>query len=194
MFMLRINNMRNNKAAFKPPKAIRLFAKPDALFLCAVHVGLVVYFTLGYLNELKRHDTFDLKSTFLILCVYGVAAFVSYEFHKRIWDKLFASLVVKEDEIIWKCPTKKSKSILNGNIRFIGVESENAFNGLEYPFIFISSSPYPREFAHKIDKLPVTNDFLKFWYTPELATYLLSHFPGEKTGSLSRYHQNRSKK
>lgn len=185
--------MRNDKVVFKPPKAIRLFAKPDAVFLCGVLVGLVVYFTLGYINEFNSQDSFDLISTLMIICVYGVAAFVSYEFHKRIWDKLFAFLVVKEDEIIWKCPTKKSKSILNGNIRFIGVELENAYIGLEYPFIYISSSPYPREYAHKIDKLPVTNDFLKFWYSPELATYLLSHFPGEKTGSLGRYHQKRSK-
>ena len=185
--------MGNDKVVFKPPKAIRICARPLAMILYSLAIGIALWFTVGYFDEFVTRSTVDVETTFCLILGYGVIGFFLYEFHKGLWSKLFASLEIKEDGVTWRCPTRKTRMIPNENIRYIGVEFENSYNKQDYPFIYISSSTYPTEFAHKIDRLPVTNDFLKFWYTPELGTYLLTHFPSEKTEILSRFHHKQNK-
>ena len=78
--------------------------------------------------------------------------------------------------------------------RFISVELEDSFNKLDYPLIYFTTSWYPKEYAHKINKLKNTDQFIKFWYTEELAEYLITHLPKEKTGGLQYYHNMHTRK
>ena len=44
------------------------------------------------------------------------------------------------------------------------------------------------------NKLKNTDQFIKFWYTEELAEYLITHLPKEKTGGLQYYHNMHTRK
>lgn len=178
---------------FSPPKVIRLIAIPATMILYGFALGAIMNLTLLFIHEYQEGVT-GIKGLFGLLLLYAGSGYGFYILWIGLWDKLFSSICVEENRIVWKCPLRKKRTILKYSVNFIGVEAENAFNGLEYPFIYISRSPFPKEFSHKIDKLPCRDGFLKFWYTDEFAAYLLTHFSNEQTKSLAYYQQVKKQK
>ena len=106
------------------------------------------------------------------IIIFGFWAFVL-----GLWDKLFATLSVERDRVIWKCLLKRTRRITMENVRYVGIEYEDSYSGLPYAYIYISATPYPKEYAHKINKLRCRDDFLIFRFSIELKDYLLATIP-----------------
>lgn len=127
-----------------------------------------------------------------ILSLVAILSIVTH--FTSLHEKLFAKIKITNDKIIWRCILKKKHTMAIQDCRFISVELEDSFNKLDYPFIYFTTSWYPKEYAHKINKLKNTDQFIKFWYTEELAEYLITHLPKEKTGGLQYYHNMHTRK
>lgn len=190
---------------FHTKKEIRYFARPFLMIL-TMSMTIVTVFTI--------YCAFR-RETFTVLNIYvdnedgglqmAIAAMMSTAFlvlwfsvfWRELLEKLFAKIKIRDDAIIWKCVFRRKHTMRVQDCRFIGVELENSFNQLDYPYIYFAKVRYPKEYEHKINELKNTDDFIKFWYTEELAEYLLTHFPKERTGSLQSYrfsHEMKSKK
>lgn len=192
---------------FHTKKEIRYFARP---FLVLMSISLTIAIVFFGYCALHREPF-----TIFNICVdvdnedgglgLGVSVIVMltcwvfwiFVFWRELLEKLFAKIKIVDDTIIWKCIFRRKHTMRIQDCRFIGVELENSFNQLDYPYIYFTKVRYPKEYEHKINELKNTDDFIKFWYTEELAEYLLTHFPKERTGSLQSYrfsHEKKSKK
>lgn len=127
------------------------------------------------------------EAVLMIAILAGAMILGGVILHKHYWAKCFSTLIVTEKEIIWKCPFRKKLSLDWDECKYIGVQLEESYNGLPYPFIFFSNKPYPSDFYGKIDQLSCKRGFIKFWYSEELCDYLVTTLPGHKAGSLLHY-------
>lgn len=176
---------------FHTKKEIRYFAAPGMLFLIIAET----FITAAAICYAFREYDMEIAIAAIILTVFWV--FGVLMFWREWLEKFFAKIKIADDTIIWKCIFRRKHTIRIQDCRFIGVELENSFNQLDYPYIYFTKVRYPKEYEHKINELKNTDDFIKFWYTEELAEYLLTHFPKERTGSLQSYrfsHEMKSKK
>ena len=71
----------------------------------------------------------------------------------------------------------------------IGMENEISGWNMTYPHIYFSKQPYPREFSNKIQKIPNSDNFIKFRYRADLADYLVEHLPKQKTFQVAYYRE-----
>lgn len=183
---------------FHAKPAVRYFARPALLAII-----LPLLCISGLYDIIFLHNTavsifcgFDVvQNVYFLAVIIGIniiSIFIYAVYWKELHEKCFVKIKICKYEIIWKCVLRKKRVIKIDNCRFIGVESEKSFNGPDYPFIYFSSSPYPTEFSHKINKINNSDKFIKFWYTDRLADYLLAHLSKEKTGGL-QYYCNRKK-
>ena len=142
-------------------------------------------FILGWLfYQIWLQDGFQI--IFLILPPISILFILGLN---QLWEKLFAKLIVKNDRIIWRCIFRRSHTLLLTESHWIGVELEDSFNGLDYPFIYFSKEPYPAEFQHKINKLKCSDSFIKFWYSEQLVNYLETHVSANRVGALIAYRE-----
>ena len=70
------------------------------------------------------------------------------------------------------------------NVHYAGIEYEDSYNGLPYAYIYISAAPYPKEYAHKINKLRCRDDFLFFRFSTELKDCLIKTIPSGRSVAL----------
>ncbi len=176
---------------FHTKKEIRYFARPFLMLLTVV-MFFITFGTIYYAFKECNAEMIVVAIMTTALLVFGVSVF-----WRELLEKLFAKIRITDDVIIWKCIFRRKHTIRVQDCRFIGVELENSFNQLDYPYIYFTKVRYPKEYEHKINELKNTDDFIKFWYTEELAEYLLTHFPKERIGSLQSYrfsHEMKSKK
>ncbi len=178
---------------FRTKPAIRYFARPALLVLIFSNWCFSLLYGYKFICYAIRsiYDGSNISQGILFLVIIIVlnifSLFITIVYFKELHEKCFAKIKICESEIIWKCIFRKRRSILISDCKFIGVESERSFNGLDYPFIYFSAFHYPSDFIHKIDKLKISNEFIKFWYMSELSEYIISHLPKEKTGGLQYY-------
>lgn len=183
---------------FHTKPAIRYFARPGLLImilsLWCYSLWNDVEFVYDAITSIY-HGSDIAKNIVFLVSITGInilSAFVTFVYMKELHEKCFATLQVYDTKVVWKCILRKSHTIMISDCKFIGVESEDSFNGLDYPFIYFTASHYPKEFSHKINKIKVSDGFIKFWYMDELSEYLISHLPKEKTGGL-QYYQHQKK-
>ena len=176
---------------FRTKKEIRFFARPVWL---AILIGFVS--TIGYFDFiLISRNIHPYSGSILSSSILSLVAILSIVTHlTSLHEKLFAKIKITNDKIIWRCILKKKHTMAIQDCRFISVELEDSFNKLDYPFIYFTTSWYPKEYAHQINKLKNTDQFIKFWYTEKLAEYLIAHLPKEKTGGLQYYHNMHTRK
>lgn len=183
---------------FHTKPAIRYFARPVLLMMILSLWCFSLWLDVGFAYDaiISIYCGSDIAQNIIFLVsIIGInflSAFDAIIYAKGLHEKCFAKLEVYETMIIWKCIFRKSHKIMISDCKFIGVESEDSFNGLDYPFIYFTASHYPNEFSHKINKIKVSDGFIKFWYMDELSEYLISHLPKEKTGGL-QYYQHQKK-
>lgn len=178
---------------FHAKPAIRYFARPALLVLIFSLGGIALLYDfvfaraglpdLLYKNNIAQGILFLISALFLN--VLSIFLFVIY--FVELHEKCFAKIVINNSFILWKCVFRKSITMNIETCRFIGVESEDSFNKIDYPFVYFSALPYPREYVHKINKMQNTTSFIKFWYTDEIAKYIIDSLPKEKTGGLQYY-------
>lgn len=184
---------------FHAKPAIRYFARPALLVLIVSLWCLTILYIVLFAYDLIKQmftGTNVAEGALVMICTFiflFLSCFVSTAYFKELHEKCFSKLKVCDYGITWSCIFRRSHTISVSNCRFIGVESEHSFNGADYYFIFFSISPYPQNFSRKIDKLKVSDSFIKFWYTDGLAEYIIAHLPKEKTGGL-QYYQNQKKR
>ena len=156
-----------------------------------VFIGLPLYLaTLAFfdISMVKQEDVLPHLLTMLLLAIVG--AVLTHFF----WEKFFAVLTVADGQIIWRCPFRKTLRLQIDQCDYIGVQREDAHNGLLYYFIYVSDRPYPQEYAGKINKVSCKEGFIKFWYSEELSAYLISQIPGNKAGQLLAFRIQQKKK
>ena len=107
--------------------------------------------------------------------------------HKYLWEKLFATLIISNSAIVWRCPFRKSITLPFDKCNFVGVQKEESYNGLPYSFVYFSNKPYPTEYIGKINKLHCSEGFIKFWYSKNLGCYLVECLPQGKAGAILAY-------
>lgn len=184
---------------FHTKPEIRFFARPAWLIFGFLQIGItLLYFNIFEWNALisqfsgnsYHSEDPDSLSLFIIMILFW--GFLSGSYLIITWtsfhEKFLAKLIITDDEIIWKCIFKKSHTMQINSCTFVGVELESSFNKLDYPFIYFATTWYPKMYAHKIDKLKNSDQFIKFWCTDKLADYLIASLPKEKTGGL-QYHR-----
>jgi len=172
---------------FRPNFILRLYR----YFFLLIFIGLPMYLaSLVFDSSLvKQSDVTIHVSVCLILLICGVLLT-----HKFFWEKCFAKLIISNSEIIWKCLFRKTIIIPIDACNYIGVQQEESHNGLAYHYIYLSIEPYPIRYLGKINKISCKEGFIKFWYSNELANYLVSCMPGNKTGTLSAFRIQLKKK
>lgn len=146
-----------------------------------VFVGFPAYLVLDP-HHLQAPGVYLLSIIGLILLVFDGALF-----YFAFWEKWYSSLRFTDNSIILSCPLKRTLVLTVDECRFFGVQLEESYNGLPYPFIYISKHPYPRELEGKINKIRCSNEFVKFWYSDDLCNYLIAKFPNNRTGPLQYY-------
>lgn len=173
---------------FYAKREIRFFARYAilAIYLSFTAIVIAVDFYKFSTNS-SVNLGFGYVIAYNIIEIFGV-----YVYATEIHEKIFSMLEISYSQIIFKCIFIKKKAITIERCRFIGVEFEDSFSKSHLPFIYFSTEQYPKEYSHKINKINNSDQFIKFWYTDELAEYLLTHLPKEKTGAL-QYYCNRKK-
>ena len=167
---------------FKPPKFVRYIARPLFFALFGVGTWSVVFFFIVMM--FKEGDTLSWGTVVLgVFCIAFLIA-VTLFIYMALWDKLLASLTVSSDCIVWKSPLKKTRRIMMDEVRYVGIEYEDSYNGLPYAYIYVSAAPYPKEYAHKINKLRCKDDFLIFRFTTELKVCLIATIPKGRSVAL----------
>jgi len=162
---------------FRPRPIIRI----EGSIYVAVGVGLPVLLAFGSGFE-------ELSDVVAMVCLCGGLSIAhAILIHKFLWEKFFATLTISEQYVCWKCLFRRSISMSIEECGYIGVQEEESANGLPYPFVYFSSKPYPLKYSGKINKLPCTQGFIKFWYSEDLCQYLVDHFQGNQTGALLSY-------
>ena len=166
---------------FKPLTIIRCYIRWAVLALLLLSIVTCIFpFMLSYEEE-------GVMVYFYRMFFISMPCFWIYFLHKELWVKLFATIYISEDKIIWRCPFRKTRCLTPEKC-YIGVELEDSHIKIDYPYIYFSLRPYPREFEHKIDKIPCSDEFVKYRYAPEVAEYILKTLPKEQTKRLNYYH------
>lgn len=153
--------------------------------LLMILVGLPTYFVVLSIFDdgfVQPQDKPLVASFFLVLMVCGCVLV-----HIGFWEKCFATVIVTDGDIRWKCPFRKTRILPMEKCRFSGVESEESYNGLPYLHIYVSCEPYPQKFKNRINRLKCSDRFIKFWYSEELCRVLERTLPVESRGSLTAY-------
>ncbi len=151
-----------------------------------VFCGIPAYLTISAIADYPAKNSLGLAIICGILFVY-MAGLTHYAF----WEKFFASIQIDNDQVIWRCPFRKTRTLPFSEC-WIGVELEDAHNGLDYPLVYFSRNPYPEKYRSRINKMKVSPDFIKFWYSEELAEYIIRNVASQKMGSL-QYYRNMQK-
>ena len=178
---------------FYAKPAIRYFARPALLIIVLPLLAISIFLDINFIPEsfLSITQNVDIlqniRFIFIIILFNIMSLIVVFVYFVHLHEKCFAKIVINNSLILWKCVFRKSITMNIETCRFIGVESEDSFNKIDYPFVYFSVLPYPREYVHKINKMQNTTSFIKFWYTDEIAKYIIDSLPKEKTGRLQYY-------
>ena len=166
---------------FKPMPMIRFYIRPVILVLTA----LVIWASTTPFLIPEEEGLFlrIFSHIFWFFCLFGWI----YILHIEYWDKVFATLYISPEEIVWKCPFRKTIHLSTPGC-YIGVELENSHNKLDYEYIYFSKKPYPREKAHKINEIPCSDSFVKYRFHPDIAEYILKTLPKEQTKPLDYFY------
>ena len=152
---------------FHAKPAVRYFARPALLAIILPLLCISGLYDIMFLHNtaVSIFCGFDVvQNVYFLAVIIGIniiSIFIYAVYWKELHEKCFAKIKICKYEIIWKCVLRKKRVIKIDNCRFIGVESEKSFNGPDYPFIYFSSSPYPTEFSHKINKINNSDKFIK---------------------------------
>ena len=166
---------------FKPMPIIRFYIRPGVLVLTALHIWMC---TTPF--QIPDEEGIFLKVFWSVFCFFLLFLWI-YILHTELWDKVCATIYISPEEIIWKCPFRKTIHLPTPGC-YIGVELENFHNKLDYEYIYFSKTSYPREKVHKINEIPCSNSFVKYRFAPELAEYILKTLPKEQTKPLDYFY------
>lgn len=171
------------KKKFKPDNQIRFCAQPfyAALILFGLGFGVWAIYYLSYVD-------FSLGYLIAYIAVVVGDCWFAQRVYHEFWELFWASITISETEIVWSCPLRPTH-VIQVDDCIIGMENEISGWNMTYPHIYFSMQPYPREFSNKIQKIPNSDNFIKFRYRADLADYLVEHLPKQKTFQVAYYRE-----
>ncbi len=114
---------------------------------------------------------------------------------RDILERLASWLTIKEDAIVWHCPLYRSIKMNKDECIHIGIDDMNdhrggvpILRGDEYAFIYISTTPLPDKYHHKIDTAKCKKGFIRMPYSDKLAKALVEWLPKEKSNQVRAFH------
>lgn len=165
---------------FKPMPIIRYYIRWVVLLILFGTLAMcIIPFKVSY-------QEMGLAYYFFIVLFFSMPCLWIYILHKELWEKIFATVYISSEEIVWACPFRKTRRI-KSSMCYIGVELEDSYIKADYPYIYFSTFPYPKEMEHKIDKMPCTNNFIKYRFHLDIAEYVLTILPKEQTKRLDYF-------
>lgn len=167
---------------------MKFFTKP-ILRYCYRYIFLFLFVGLplclsGYTDFLSGEDTW----VYTVFCLF-IAVCGAILIHFAFWEKFFAVLTITDNHIYWKCPFRKQRTLSFMQCMEIGVYIENASNGIPSKQIYFSDHPNPLADMKNNGAMKISEHLVKFWYSDELCSYILSNLPEEKTNPLRIYRQ-----
>ncbi len=182
---------------FKPKPIIRYFAAPAFGILMVLMLWEIFFVSDLLLSEYAFGEmTLGEDGFYYALWFLGLMPFLVFAWgylHRAFHEDLYSSLRITAEEIRWQCPLRKVHRLSVSRCRYVSVQMKDSYNGLDYSFIVFSVHPYPADMVRKVNQVRVTDDTVKFWYSEDLAKYVIESFPREKTGGLQYYYQQQRK-
>lgn len=176
---------------FKSHKLLRFLIFPEFLILCTI----CVFFGIVILNDPAVKEKL-LYRVFTIVLMFGGPMLIAFLMLKveNLWTRVFATVFVTSTEVCWSCPLLRSKTLPLPQCT-ITVETETNRWGLQFPYICFSIAPHTK--IERVGYMRCSEDFIKFWYSEALCSYLIGNLPKEQTTRLEYYRyieQKESKK
>ena len=155
-----------------------------ALFiLFPIYIMFGMTFNPTMVSEEKRLGFFLLG---LVLLIFGWVII-----HVGFWEKFFATLEVTDDRVIWRCPFRKTQSMLLNDCLLIGACREHVNNGIPSECIYISDTKMPMLDAELRGSLKRSPHLIKYAYSDKLCDYLIRKIPDKRSSALSAYRWRR---
>lgn len=134
-----------------------------------------------------------------VLALYGILGIAMTYWAIRgtrvIIERLASWLTIKEDAIVWHCPLYRSIKMNKDECIHIGIDDMNdhrggvpILRGDEYAFIYISTTPLPDKYHHKIDTAKCKKGFIRMPYSDKLAKALVEWLPKEKSNQVRAFY------
>lgn len=135
---------------------------------CLLMVFGIAFF--GYPAVLFLRDAkFLFFFFFLMIVSFFVVVFLKIIW-SFFWPLAWGKLIVDNEGVRWRCLFKKSVFLSWNECKYMGFETFSNGNvvkvdpyGNGFKYIYFSSTPYPKEFNGKINKLHCKEGFIKFF-------------------------------
>ena len=171
-----------------------LFLVFEIFLLCCIvfPISLGVYFVCFAPSEYMTLKVWFYLITLLIIIIgMGFYGF----FAQELYNRAFGRLLVYEDKVVFKSLLRKSITMKIEEINYAGVEDFHLLNGSilkfrgdEDAFVYLSTSPFPKEYRGKVTLLKNKKGFIKFTYSDKLAELLINLLPAEKDNLIRAFY------
>ena len=172
---------------FKTLPIIRYYAGGMMLTLFLLLPTFIAVLIFSHIDMSAKGSIYGI----IIACGLPIAG--SVLIHVAFWEKCFATIVITDDAIVWKCFLRKSIKILRDDCMYVGLEYETSPLPLEYPYIYFTSFNYPDKSQKGTVKIRCKNGLIKFRYTQELAEYIMDEFSKKTTYAFCAYYREHKK-
>lgn len=166
---------------FYPPSILRYFYRYLFVFLLT---GLPLCLAVYVFTAVEEGWIIS------VLCIF-IAFGGAILLHVGFWEKLFGTLTLSENEILWKCPLRRTRTIPVSLCVEIGAYLENKGNGIPSEQIYFCDHSDPQ--ICKNGSMKASKHLIKFWYYDALCCYILSTYEGHKTVRLVNYIDQRKR-
>ena len=108
-------------------------------------------------------------------------------------DKLMPTLTVKQGKVIWRCllflPVKmKVEDCLYVGLADFAEHNRGPLSGAGISYIYLSKTPLPKKYQHKIDSIRCKKGFIKFAYSDNLCKHLSEVLPEKQARIMGGYY------
>lgn len=161
-------------------------------FFVALYILFPIYIMFGLAFNKAMTNEEDRLGWFW----FGLALFIfgSSIIHFAFWEKFFATLEITDDQVIWRCPLRKTQSMFLADCVVIGACREHVNNGIPSECIYISNTTTQMIDTDLRGSLKRSHHLIKYAYSDKLCDYLLQKVPDRRTQSLSAYRWRRTSK
>lgn len=135
---------------------------------CVLMVVGIPYFMHLAMSVLKVGEYLLSLLAFAEVCL-SIIFFIKYIW-SFLWPLAWGKLIIDNEGVRWRCLFKKSIFLSWNECKYMGFETfsdgnvvKNDIYGAGFKYIYFSTTPYPKEFNGKINKLHCKDGFIKFF-------------------------------
>ena len=135
--------------------------------------------------------------SFVFVLIFGVVStWWVIRGSRELLERLASWLTIKEDAIVWHCLLYRSIKMNKDECIHVGIDDMNdhrggvpILRGDEYAFIYISTTPLPDKYHHKIDTAKCKKGFIRMPYSDKLAKAIVEWLPGERSNQVRAFYR-----